>query len=289
MKRLLSILLVLSTAAAATNAMAQRSRVENLVMHSDVLNADKTFTVYLPEGYDNSDRRYPTLYLLHGAWGCNTDWTEKGNAKTIADEAIASGRALPMIIVMPDARGQDANYAGKNMGYFNLPGWAYEDYFFREFIPYIDKTFRTRAEKRYRAISGLSMGGGGTAVYAERHPDIFASACPLSGLLDDPLGTTSSVIRFEEFVRAAQQTNPTEFIKNASPAQIAALGSVRWLIDCGDDDYLFDGNISMILAMRAAKIPVEVRIRNGAHNWVYWQTALPTVLQFISTGFAADR
>jgi S-formylglutathione hydrolase FrmB len=257
-------------------------------MHSAILGADKPFTVYLPEGYENSGRRYPALYLLHGAWGNNTDWTAKGNAKTIADEAIASGAALPMIIVMPDARGEGADFGGKNMGYFNLSGWAYEDHFFKEFIPHIDKTFRTKAEKRYRAVSGLSMGGGGAAVYAERHPEAFSSACPLSGLLDETHG--SRVERLGEiFVSAAKETNPTRFVLNATTAQVEALRSVRWLFDCGDDDYLFEMSINMFLAMKAAGVGAELRVRNGAHNWVYWQTALPTTLQFISTGFASEK
>jgi S-formylglutathione hydrolase FrmB len=61
--------------------------------------------------------------------------------------------------------------------------------------------------------------------------------------------------------------------------------SVRWYIDCGDDDFLFEGNSLAHIAMRKKEIPHEFRIRDGAHNWTYWRTALPDVLKFISEAF----
>ena len=283
MKKIVIVALLLCSGV----AFAQRSSVQQLKMHSEILGAEKELTVYLPAGYEKSGERYPVLYLLHGAWGCHTDWTEKGNAKLIADEAIAGGMALPMIIVMPDAKGEGPDLAGKNMGYFNLSGWAYEDYFFKELIPHIDKTFRTKAEKGSRAIAGLSMGGGGTTIYAQRHPEYFSSACALSALVAEPNSGTASRLG-ADFAEAGRKVNPTLFIKNATEAQLAALRSVRWYFDCGDDDYLIAGNLELFLLMSEKKVPMELRVRNGGHNWVYWQTALTPVLQFISTGFAGN-
>jgi S-formylglutathione hydrolase FrmB len=182
-----------------------------------------------------------------------------------------------MIIVMPDARGEDENYAGKNMGYFNQPDWAYEDFFFDEFIPEIEKIYRIKGDKQHRAISGLSMGGGGSAGYAQHHPEIFSAAAPMSGAL----GTLELIV---------QKTSPVQFIVDATPEQVEALRTVRWLVDCGDDDYLLGHNLDFTAQMREKKIPFELRIRNGAHNWSYWRSSLPTVLTFVSTGFAgSDR
>jgi S-formylglutathione hydrolase FrmB len=259
----------------ATAGISAQSRVVDATVKSSILGVDKPYSVYLPDGYDTSERDYPVLYLLHGAWGYNRDWVDKGDMRTIADEAIASGRALPMIIVMPDARGEGENYAGKNMGYFNQPDWAYEDFFFGEFIPTIEKTYRIISDKQHRAISGLSMGGGGTAGYAQHHPEMFSSAAPMSGALG-----TLEVIK--------QRISPTQFVAGATPEQVEALGTVRWFVDCGDDDYLLDANLDFIAQMRQKKIPLEIRIRNGAHNWPYWRSSLPTVLTFVSTGFADD-
>ena len=128
--------------------------------------AGKSCTVYLPDGYDrDTTRRYPVLYLLHGASGYHGDWVEKGNMYQIAEEAIAAGRALPMVVVMPDASGTGPHYMGDHMGYFDVPGWAYERFFFEEFLPAVEQRYRIRGDKRHRAIAGLSMGAAAVRPY----------------------------------------------------------------------------------------------------------------------------
>ena len=179
-KTLVTALLALT---AALTAGAQ-SRTEVYTFPSEVLGAEKSCTVYLPDGYDRSQESYPVLYLLHGASGCHTDWTQKGDLRRIADEAIAAGMARPMIVVMPDASGEGPKRTGRHMGYFDVPGWDYERFFFEEFMPAVEKRYRIASDKAHRAVAGLSMGGGGTAVYALRHPELFGSACSMSGLLD---------------------------------------------------------------------------------------------------------
>ena len=96
-----------------------------------------------------------------------------------------------MIIVSPNAGGNPATCWN---GYFNMPGWAYEDFFYKEFLPYIEKTYRVKGDKRHRAIAGLSMGGGGTASYAQRYPDMYCAAYAMSALMNIPV----SVRRWEE-------------------------------------------------------------------------------------------
>ena len=106
MKKLLtSTLLAL---AAALTAGAQ-----SYTLPSKILGVEKSCTVYLPDGYDRSGESYPVLYLLHGASGCHTDWTQKGYMRRITDETVASGMARPMIVVMPDAAGEGKNYTGR--------------------------------------------------------------------------------------------------------------------------------------------------------------------------------
>ena len=213
MKRLLTLLAACIAACAAT----AQSRIETFTFRSALLGAEKTCSVYLPAGYDDSGRSYPVLYLLHGASGYHGDWAEKGNMRQIADEAIAAGTALPMIVVMPDASGTGENYTGDRMGYFNVPGWPYERFFFEEFVPAVERRYRICGDKARRAISGLSMGGGGTAVYALRHPELFGSACPMSGLLEaygDP-GENA-------FRRSVAENNPVQMVRDLSDAEAAA-------------------------------------------------------------------
>jgi len=265
---------------------AQGGKVsDNLSIPSKILKMDRKYAIYLPSDYETSSRSYPVLYLLHGAGDDHTGWVQFGEVKNIADKAIAEGKCTAMIIVMPDGN------TGQR-GYFNSPkgDWNYEDFFFQEFMPAIEKTYRIRAEKRYRAISGLSMGGGGTFMYALHHPELFSSACPLSAYTgpitlqdaSDRLKKQYPDISDADIAKNFSSLSATELI-NAMPDDQKK--AVRWYIDCGDDDFLFEGNCLAHIAMRKKDIPHEFRIRDGAHNWTYWREALPTVLEFVSQSF----
>lgn len=260
--------------------------MDNLSMTSKILKMERKYAVYLPPDYETSQRSYPVLYLLHGSGDDQTGWVQFGEVLHIADKAINQGKATPMIIVMPDAN------TGQR-GYFNDPKgeWRYEDFFFEEFIPYVEQQFRIKGEKRYRAVAGLSMGGGGSFVYALRHPELFSSACPLSASVG-----SLSLEKARENIAQRGISNITEaeietyYKRNSVLPLLEALQedqrkAVRWYIDCGDDDFLFEGNSLVHIAMRKRDIPHEFRIRDGGHTWTYWRTSLPEVLSFISDAF----
>jgi len=266
---------------------AQISKVsDNLSLPSKILKSDRKYAIYLPAGYETSQRSYPVLYLLHGATDNHMGWVQFGEVQRIADKEIQDGIATAMIIVMPDGD------TGR-MGYFNSIGgdWNYEDFFFQEFLPTIEKTYRIKADKRYRAIAGLSMGGGGTFMYALHHPELFSSACPLSAYIG-PMSIEETKTRMSKsdpgITNEAQiktyyeKHNALNLINQIPDDQKKA---VRWYIDCGDDDFLYEGNSLVHIAMRKKEIPHEFRVRDGAHNWTYWREALPTVLGFVSETF----
>ena len=263
---------------------AQNGKVyDNLSMKSQILNMDRKYGIYLPPDYESSDRSYPVLYLLHGGGDDQTGWIQYGEVLHIADKAIKEGTATPMIIVMPDAKTGSRGYFNSIKGDFR-----YEDFFFQELIPYIEKTYRVRAEKQYRAIAGLSMGGGGTIIYALHHPEMFTAACPLSASIRSRTASRGSTpadtigLSSEQIAAYNKQHDAVYLIENMPDNQKTLL---RWFIDCGDDDFLFEGNCLVHIAMRKKEIPHEFRIRDGAHTWTYWRTALPTVLEFVSTCF----
>ena len=277
---------------AAINLNAQTGKVyDMLTMESKILDMERKYAIYLPPDYESSERSYPVLYLLHGAGDDQTGWVQFGEVLHIADKAILEGSATPMIIVMPDGN-------TKHRGYFNDPTntWRYEDFFFEEFMPYVEETYRIKGEKRFRAISGLSMGGGGTFMYALHHPELFSSACPLSAYCG-PLS-------MEELENRAQRSGwkdvskeelETWYKRHSAVELINAIDAeallknrqkqVRWYIDCGDDDFLYEGNSLVHIAMRKKEIPHEFRIREGGHSWTYWRESLPVVLSFISDAF----
>ena len=283
MKRFTTLLVLVVAVVVAAQA---ESRIEHFTIKSEVLGVEKNYSVYLPDGYDKSGEKYPILYLLHGAWGNNLSWVRDegargGHLQRIADAEIAAGRCKKMIVVTPDARGEGKKYGGKNMGYFNVENWPYEDFFFTEFIPHIEKKFRVLGTKEGRAIAGLSMGGGGSFVYAQRHPEMFNAAYSTSGLLDHRYRPTKAD-SYENigWYWSVAVTSPVEFLRNASAEQIEKLRTVRWMLDCGDDDGIIFTNLDFFVEMHREKVPVEFRIRNGKHNWAFWREALPLILAF---------
>ncbi len=280
--------LIVLTLVISVSGFAQTGKVFDQLTHkSKILKTDRNFAIYLPPDYDTSQRSYPVLYLLHGAGDDQTGWVQFGEVLHIADKAIAKGKATPMIIVMPDA-------FTTRLGYFNdIRGdWNFEDYFFEELMPYVEQTYRIKREKRYRAIAGLSMGGGGTFVYALRHPELFSSACPLSAYLgqmtlEDEKNSLTNYFKIENIenydVKAYYERNNVLPLVENTPVE--AMKSVRWFIDCGDDDFLYEGNSLVHIALKKKEIPHEYRVRNGGHTWTYWRESLPEVLKFVSDAF----
>jgi len=270
-----------------SSLIAQESRVfDALTMDSKILDMERKFAIYLPPGYEYSQRSYPVLYLLHGAGDDQTGWVQFGEVQRIADQAFKDGTATPMIIVMPDAN------TGQR-GYFNniANDWRYEDFFFEELMPYVESQYRIKSVKKYRAISGLSMGGGGTYFYAMHRPDMFSSACPLSASLRNA--------SFEDFKEGMEKNKvevkdkavlQTYFDRHQALRQLELndpedVKTVKWFFDCGDDDFLYEGNSLVHIAMKKMEIPHEFRIRDGSHNWTYWRASLPVVLGFVSETF----
>lgn len=268
-------------------ASGQTSKVfDNLSMKSTILKMDRKYAIYLPEGYDESQRSYPVLYLLHGSGDDQTGWIQYGEVQYITDKAIKDGLATPMIIVMPDANTGRRGYSNDITG-----EWLYEDFFIKELIPHVEKTYRIRAEKQYRAIAGLSMGGEGTFIYALHHPELFSAACPLSAATGPLTPEAMKEYALKRGMKEGSAVKQEEWFNKYSVLKLienmpdSEKRSVRWYIDCGDDDFLFEGNALVHIAMRKKEIPHEFRIRDGVHGWVYWRVSLPSVLEFVSKGF----
>ncbi|MBE0679997.1 MAG: esterase family protein [Bacteroidales bacterium] len=285
-----TILIVFACLLTGLRLTSQGSQVlEGLTFHSSILNMERQYSLYLPAGYDDNNRSYPVLYLLHGGGGDHTTWIQSGEVQVLADKTMAEGRATPMIIVMPNAK-------AKIKGYYNYikGGFNYEDFFFQELIPHIEKTYRVRTKSRFRAVAGQSMGGGGTIFYALHHPEMFSAAAPLSAVteswnrndLTDKLQRNNisgySKDQFEAYYRSY---SIPEIIAAADTSELNSLRNIRWYISCGDDDYLYEGNCLMHITFRKAEIPHEFRVKDGAHNWSYWRNELPEVLSFVSMSF----
>lgn len=269
-------------------AFAQKSRVfESLQFESNLVNYPVEYTVYLPADYETSNRSYPILYLLHGYSDDETGWIQFGEANMIADKGIRNGDYPPCIIVMPDGKVSwyCNNYDGSD---------PWEDMFIQEFIPFIEKEYRVRSKKEFRAIAGLSMGGYGALMLSMHNTDLFSSCVAMSAgvFTDDEISANDSYDGyFKNIYGPKPEVGMSEHWKANSPLHLLdrvdpeKLKSVNYYIDCGDDDFLYKGNAALHVKMRNLEIPHEYRVRNGGHEWSYWRTGLYDGLKFISKKF----
>lgn len=290
--RLFLLLFTISVAGSAVWSQVPSGQVlEGLTVSSKILGKDVRYTIYLPPDYQTSTRRYPVVYLLHGYTDNDTGWLQFGEINLTADRGIAERQIPPMIIVMPD---------GGVSWYINdyQNKVRYEDFFFQEFIPYIDANYRTRPEKEFRGIAGLSMGGWGTLIYALRHPEMFAAAAAFSAAVwtDEEVTATDEKVYERIFAPLFgpglkgkdrltahfRSYNPLDLVKTLPVEKIK---TVRFYIDCGDDDFLYKGNAALHVALRDWKIPHEFRVRDGGHTWSYWRSGILDGLKFIGESF----
>jgi enterochelin esterase-like enzyme len=276
-----------------TALLGQSKILESQVMNSDLLKTEVKYSIYLPDGYDYSERHYPVVYLLNGYTGDETSWIESGGMQQIVDREIEQGNIQKMVIVMPD--GDDRLYMNRTDGTY-----PYEDMFMKELLPYIQNNYRVRKTKRYTGISGLSMGGAGALRLAFKYDQHFG-AC----------AAYSSAIFTEESVTSSDQESMDGYISKAMPDMVGTKGEKRlnksyreydvlqWVknkdpellkkvkiyFDCGDDDFLTLGNAQLHKELVLRQIPHEYRVRDGAHTWPFWRESLPVGLKFISDSF----
>jgi S-formylglutathione hydrolase FrmB len=264
---------------------------EKQVIKSAILNKEVHYSIYLPSDYNTSERAYPVTYLLHGYGDADDGWIQFGEINRLADEGIANGKMPPMIIVTPD--GFTSFYINAADGSMN-----YEDFFIKELIPHIEKTYKVKAERKYRGIAGLSMGGYGALIYALKYPNLFTAAAPLSAAVwtDNDIvnlpenmyntlfgSAMGSNLKGKERLTASWMANsPMGIIEKKT---LKELSTVKYWIDCGDDDFLTIGNAELHIALTNKKVPHEFRMRDGSHNWSYWRTGIIDALSFIGDNF----
>ena len=265
--------------------------MESLEFKSEKLSYPVKYSVYLPADYETSLRSYPVVYLLHGYSDDETGWIQFGEANSIADRGIENGDFPSSIIIMPD---------GKVSWYCNAVNNhdSWQDMFIEEFIPYVEKVYRIRQKKEFRAIAGLSMGGFGALQISMNHPDMFSSCVAMSsGTFTDEEIINMPDERYNMFfgkifgMNLKSDKRITENWKAHSPLHliqsvpIEKLKSIRFYIDCGDDDFLYKGNSTLHIEMRDLNIPHEYRVRQGTHSWEYWRTGLFDGLKYIGEKF----
>ncbi|MGA3159178.1 MAG: alpha/beta hydrolase-fold protein [Steroidobacteraceae bacterium] len=260
---------------------------------SPSLKLTRRATLYLPPGYESTKGRYPVLYLLHGGGGDEDAWTSNGRAPQILDNLIASGKAKPMIVVMPNGNSNQS----ASQDYVTTPvppnppgtrtsmAMAYADSLVSDLIPYIDRTYRTRPDREHRAIAGLSMGGGQTLWAAFHHIDQFAwieamsatvTFIPGAGLTVAPPANAAE-LRAPGLTESFDPEKLLAALPELRPSANAKLR--RFAITIGEHDGLTTQFHLLEHTLDQQGIHVTATVVPGyIHEWAFWRIALSDML-----------
>jgi S-formylglutathione hydrolase FrmB len=288
---LLTVFICSCSVLKAANPDNSSSSVQTVVFEAPSVGRTMRFSLVLPKDYDQSEKRYPVLYLLHGYGGCHSDWIGNG--------AAAYASVYDLIVVSPDAgNGEYINWAVSEDGRTN--NW--QDYIVKDVVGYVDSHYRTIARREGRAIGGLSMGGNGAAVIGLSNPEMFCSVASHSGNLncggklrekleqnepvspDEPRPDWMSDRDIPGFGTYAERTPRGKIVTSVSQADaidvfklVLGLDDSRRpdiYIGCGREDFLFNDFEEFGAHLRKNNITHTYRVSDGAHNQEYWAREL---------------
>lgn len=270
-----------------TSAIAHAGDVFTETFRSAAIGRDYKYTVYLPDGYQKDNKRYPVLYLLHGAGGDENEWLYKGGAKETLDALIARRLIKPMIVVMPGHTAAWWVDGAREKG---------ETALLKEVMPHAEGKYRIDAVRGNRLIAGLSAGGYGTLNLVFKYPQMFAAAAILSPAIYDPVPPGhSSGVRQPPFQKDGKFD--ADLWKSLNyPVHIEAYKKsgviVPLYINSGDHDTF---GIALQAAMLYERLrlhqptALEFRVVDGDHEWAVWRDTLGDALQFMSPRIEGAR
>jgi S-formylglutathione hydrolase FrmB len=294
---------------------------------SQALGTKKSVVVYLPPSYAGSPaRRYPVAYYLHGLFGSETDWTKNGHIDAVMDSLVAAG-GPEMIVVMPD--GDDSWYttwnslitydscrltapARERPETYCVPWQHYDDYIARDVVQFADKKYRTLADRRHRAVAGLSMGGLGAVALSLEYPEVWAAAASHSGVLaplymgpapfdGHPRWAATAAELERHWGRSFWQSMLPAFGRDTAAwwsrdpgrrlerlvARKGKSAAPALFADCGTGDGMYiDENRAFRWKAEQLGVPLVYHEWPGKHDWPYWSTHVPESLGWIGAQIA---
>lgn len=251
--------------------------VDTVLIYSSSMQKNVKCVVIKPDAYQESSSHFPVVYLLHGYSGNYADWVSNapGLLKSIDENKF--------LVVCPD--GSFSSW------YFDSPvdtTMKYETNVAIEIPLYIDAHYRTVADRKARAITGLSMGGHGALYLAIRHEDIFGAAGSMSGGVDIRPFSDHWDIRK---VLGDAATYPDNWKNNTVINVVDTLrnGGLTVTFDCGVDDFFLQVNRNLHQKLLDKKIDHDYTERPGKHNWEYWNNAVKYQLLFFREYFVRNK
>ena len=245
-------------------------QVRELVYWSKYTETWRPVFVYTPPGYEKGRKKYPVMYIHHGGGEDHRGWIQQGRTATILDNLIARGEAVPMIVVSVNSNVPRKAGMPAGQGTYSWEGMQpYREELLGSIIPFIEKTFRVKADPRHRAMCGLSMGGGQSFFIGLREPGIFANVGIFS---TGAFGGINGASNFDlEANIPGILTAPDKFNKDFDCL----------FISCGEQDPRLQYNRAVVQKMRDAGVDVQFQSFPGDHEWQPWRKSVAAFARMI--------
>ena len=242
--------------------------VRTVHYYSKVDEAWRPLLVYTPAGYNEGTQDYPVVYIQHGGGEDHHGWMEQGRTAQIMDNLIAAGKAVPMIVVS-----SNSNVHSRNGGFGGGYSWqgmqAFRSELIDNIIPFVDQNYRTKKDRKSRAMCGLSMGGGQSFYIGLRSPEVFANVGVFS------TGMFGGIAGASNFDLEAEVPGILSDTKTFN-GQLDV-----FFMSCGEQDPRLEYTRNIVQKMREGGVNVRFNSYPGDHEWQVWRKSLHEFAQYL--------
>lgn len=242
--------------------------VRTVHYYSKVEETWRPLLIYTPAGYDEGKQSYPVVYIQHGGGEDHRGWMEQGRTAQIMDNLIAAGKAVPMIVVSANSNVRSRN-GGMGGGYSWQGMQTFRSELIDNVIPFVEKNFRVKKDRKNRAMCGLSMGGGQSFYIGLRDPDVFANVGVFSTGM---FGGISGASNFDLEAEVPGMLTDTKTFNNQFDV---------FFISCGEQDPRIEYTRSIVKKMRDSGVNVRFSSYLGDHEWQVWRKSLHKFAQYL--------
>ena len=247
----------------------KHGEVRTVYYFSDVEKAWRPLMVYTPAGYNEGKQEYPVIYIQHGGGEDHRGWMEQGRTAQIMDNLIAAGKAVPMIVVSANSNVRSSSGGFGGGGYSWQGMRTFRSELLESVIPFVEKTYRVKKDRKSRAMCGLSMGGGQSFYIGLRDPEVFANVGVFStGMFGCIQGASNFDLEKEV---PGMLTDTKTFNKQFDV----------FFVSCGEQDPRIEYTRSIVKKMRDGGVEVKFNSYPGDHEWQVWRKSLHEFAQYL--------
>ena len=242
--------------------------VHTVHYYSKVDESWRPLMVYTPAGYNESQQTYPVVYIQHGSGEDHRGWMEQGRTAQIMDNLIAAGKAVPMIVVS-----SNSNVRSRNGGFGGGYSWqgmqSFRSELIENVIPFVEKNYRVKKDRKSRAMCGLSMGGGQSFYIGLRSPEVFANVGVFSTGM---FGGIQGASNFDLEAEVPGMLTDTKTFNGQLDV---------FFVSCGEQDPRIEYTRNIVKKMRDGGVEVKFNSYPGDHEWQVWRKSLHEFAQYL--------